>query len=83
MQPPTPYNDYELVSADKVNNSGGLKRHNLTYLPSGKAVRVTSIKEQKEALKKLFVIDWKRQPYIYPTAFEGEVYHLVNNKKRA
>lgn len=30
---------------------------------------------------KLTIENWKRRPYVYETAFEGEQYHLVRNRE--
>jgi len=42
-------------------------------------VAVNSFKDQANGIKKLFIEDWRREGYAYPTAFQGEQYHLVQD----
>ncbi len=59
------------------NESPNYKR---SYLPNGKAVELQTLEDQDEMISKLYIENWKRKPYIYETAFQGEQYHLVRNR---
>jgi len=42
---------------------------------------VKSFKDQEPGVKKLYIEDWKRASFTYKTEFEGELYHLVKDRK--
>lgn len=67
----------EQTSKNFKSTSVNYKR---SYLPNGKPVELLAIEDQDSMINKLYIENWKRKPYIYQTAFEGEQYHLVRNR---
>lgn len=77
-QVPTKFHSTEMSPFMQPASKGiNFKR---TYLPNGRAVDRKSLEDQREQIKQLHIVDWKRPPYPYETEFEGECYHLVRNQ---
>jgi hypothetical protein len=69
---------YKIVDSDEKVKP--CEKFNRYYLPNGKLVEIRDKRSQSKALERLYLDNFKRQPYPYKCEFEGEQYHLVKSR---